>query len=237
MEPITALAILLGYGAKALTGAFQANRARKGLKALRNQPMPQFGITPEQTTSYNRAERLANTGFTGSERAAIGQNIAGASNLAYRRAMDIGGGSGARSIQGALNASGLNAYNRMGADDAALRRRNMQYADTVGRGITNQRNMETQRAFNYRMELERSLGAAKTQGIENIANAFGGVGAVAAYGGLDGLKGMKIPNFGRGGASPSGSNFAQPQGGYSAPSDPYNGGFNLPPSDLYNWPY
>lgn len=240
MDPIT-LAIMLGFGAKAITGAFQSTRAARGLKALRNQAMPQFGITPEQTRSYNRAEGLANTGFTGAERAGIGQNIAGASNLAYRRAMDIGGGSGARAIQGALNASNLNAYNQMGMNDALLRRKNMQYADMVGRGITDQRNRETQRALNYRMELERSLGAAKRQGVENIANAFGSVGAIAAYGGLDGLKGMNFNAAGRNGRIPSGggsqsaSQNAMSQK-YLTPDAPYSGGFNLSPSNLYNWP-
>lgn len=191
MDPIT-LAILLGFGAKAVTGAFQASRAQRGLKALSKQGVPQFNITPEQIRSYNRAEEMANTGYTGAERSAIQQNLAGSSNLAYRRAMDIGGGQGARAIQGALNASNLNAYNQMGLNDAMLRRQNQRYADLVGRGITDQRNRETQRAYNYRMELERSLGAAKRQGVENIANAFGGLGAQAAYGGLSG----NMPNFG-----------------------------------------
>ena len=247
MDPITLAIMLGGYAIKAGIGAFQSTRAARGLKALRNQAMPQFGITPEQTRSYNRAEALANTGFTGAERAGIGQNIAGASNLAYRRAMDIGGGSGARAIQGALNASNLNAYNQMGMNDALLRRKNMQYADMVGRGITDQRNRETQRAFGYRMDLERNLGAAKRQGIENIANAFGGLGAVAAYGGLGNMRGMLGGNAGNNGASVNDVATGGGGGGYSGdmstrtgyrtPSSPYSGGFNLPPSGMYNWPY
>lgn len=212
MDPITLAIMLGGFAAKAITGGFQASRARRGLKALRGQAMPQFNITPEQQRSYNRAEEFAGTGYSGAERAALNQNIARGSNLAYRRATDIGGGSGARAIQGAIGASGLGAQNQLAMNDALLRRRNMQYADQVGSSLSAQRNMETSRAFNYRMELERSLGAAKTQGIENIVNAFGGAAATAAYGGFGGTGGTGRGFSGYGGnQSQTGPGFPYPQ--------------------------
>lgn len=175
------LGMLMAYGAKAMTGVFQASRAQRGLNALSKQPMPQFKITPEQTTSYNRAEELSRMGYTSGEKAALNQMLASDSNKAYRRATDIGGGSGARAIQGALGATRFNALNQLALNDAGLRRQNIRYADQVGSTLSGQRNMETQRAFNYRMELERALGAAKTQGVENIANSLGGFGANYAY--------------------------------------------------------
>src|SRR3990167_11259813 len=182
MDPITLALMLGGLGAKALTGVFQASRAQKGINALSKQAMPQFNITPEQQRSYNRAEENAQTGYSGAERSALTQQLGGASNLAYRRAMNIGGGNGARAIQGALGASMLGANNQMAMNDALLKRSNVRYADQVGSSLSAQRNMETQRAMNYRLQLERALGAAKTQGVENIGNAFGSLGTMAAYG-------------------------------------------------------
>lgn len=164
-------------------GTFQNIKANKELKKLQRTPMARYDITPEQTRSYNRAEQIANVGFTGAERNRAMQDIASSQNLAFRRAQQIGGGNAAKSITGALGASRLNAMNELAGRDAMLRRRNMAYADNVGNQLTSQRNRQTAQDIAYRMEVERNLGQAKQQGAMNVLNAISG-GTYAAYGNL-----------------------------------------------------
>lgn len=212
-------------------GAYQAISSNRALKRLSKQAVPSFGITPEQTRSYNRAEELANTGLTGAERQAATQGLAQSGNQAYRRALNMSGGSTARGIQGALGAMNLRGQNQISSMDAGLRRRNVQYADMIGRGLSDQRNRETQRAYNYRMLLEQNLGLAKKIGLENIVNSM-------AYMGTGG--GSENVPVTWGGSQQGLQSYPQ-SGGYGMPkkSDtplPFQGGGNLPPSDLYNWP-
>lgn len=215
-------------------GAYQAFTANKALKGLQRQAVPSYGITPEQTRSYNRAEEMSNTGFTGAERASANQGLARSGNQAYRRALTMSGGSTARGIQGALGAMNLQGQNQLATSDAMLRRRNVQYADQVGRGITDQRNRETARAYNYRMMLEQNLGTAKKVGLENIVNSMAYIGAPKGFKGMFGSQG------GQEGMGPQGGNQynqESPPTGYTQPNNPYQGGFNLPPSqNLYTWP-
>lgn len=215
-------------------GGYQAYSANKALKQLSKQGIPQFNITPEQTTSYNRAGEMARTGFTGSERAAVNQGLARGSNAAYRRALDLGGGSTARGIMGALGAQNLAGQNQLAGMDAGLKRRNIQYADQVGRGITDQRNRETQRAYNYRMLLEQNLGLAKKIGLENIVNSMAYLGSGMSAdqsmptwgGGQQGLPQYPQPDQT---GQPTGTNSQfNYESNYTSPFDTgYQGGFKV----------
>lgn len=218
-------------------GVSQYYKANKALKELEKTPMARYNITPEQTRSYNRAENMANVGFTGAEKAAFNQQVASSQNRAFRNALNVGGGNAARGISGALGASRLSALNNFAANDASLKRRNVAYADQVGRGLTNQRNTQTAQDIAYRMELERTLGRARSLGIENIANAMGGQALMASARNNNNATEYDFSRFFNGGA-PQGNNYNQEAipFGYTQPNNPYGGGFNsIPPSNNYYW--
>ena len=162
-------------------GAYQMYNADKALKALNKQPLPtlsNYNMSPEIQSSYNRAEGLTNRGYTPEEEAAFKQNIAENRNAAYRNATDMSGGSLSGAISGVLNAQKLGAYNQFAAEDAALKRRNIQYADSLARALQAQQNMHVQGIREYesmlyqrRLMTEQALAAAKSQGMQNIANS------------------------------------------------------------------
>lgn len=174
--------------ATAILGAYQLYSASEAIDELNKQKLPtltdyQKYDPAELQKSYARAELMAERGFTGAEESVFKANLASSSAGQFRRATDIAGGSLSGSLQAAINAGDTAAINRFAAEDAALRRRNIQYADTIaGRlqaGRQAQTNLMTQgqreyerMLFNRRLLTEQALGAAKIAGQTNIANSL-----------------------------------------------------------------
>lgn len=166
-------------------GSRQAKESKAALEKLQKTPMPKFGITPEQQqnlgrayASQNRAEQMAKSGFTPEQEAAFNQNLAGANATRLANAQRMAGGSLAQATNAAINATNINALLDYAAKDAALKRQNIQYADQTGRyvnqaasDISGQRNLMTQTELNQRLNQERALGTALSQGRVNRTNA------------------------------------------------------------------
>jgi hypothetical protein len=152
-------------------GAMQTIKASRELKKLKNEMPSGFQVTPEQMRSYQRAESMAQNGFTSGEKASFFQNLAQKANQAFSRTMNSGGGSMAAAVRAGLNYGNTNAINQFAMNDASLNRNNIRYADQMGADITAQRNRETARQWARYQATEQALGTAKRQGWENMANS------------------------------------------------------------------
>ncbi len=98
-------------------------------------------------------------------------NINSSQNAAYHKAIDISGGQQNNAISGILKANRLGAYNQFAAQDATLHLQNQHYADQVGQGITNQRNLITGQDIQNRNRQEQAWGGALQSGLTNVASA------------------------------------------------------------------
>lgn len=165
----------MGYLSSALTGAYgvyQGIQARKGLKAYGKETRPNYEVTPEQQKSYARAEQMATGGYTAQEEGAFKQNLASQRTGTFRAATDSFGGNVGQALNSALQSQNIGALNQFSAQDAALHRQNIQYADQLGEQITGQKNLATgQNIQDYQMR-----GAALAAlGQSAAGNVIGGV--------------------------------------------------------------
>ena len=177
--PVTGFALASGVP-NVILGAVQAYQGFKGLKKLQKQAMPQFSVSPELQGAYSRAQGMSNQGFTGAEMGAAQQGIAQQGNVAFQRARNLAGGTLAGAINAGIKSNQIGGVNQLAANDAQLRRQNIRYADTLAQDIQQQNNMETQRAFQYRMAQEQALGGAAQSGLKNIASGLSsGLGMAA----------------------------------------------------------
>lgn len=153
----------------------EQSQAKKGLASLK---APKgYEVTPEQQHSYDRAEKLAMNGYSPEEKAAFAQNMAQQSNAGYRRAMAFGGNNLAGAIQAGINYGNTGALTNFAAQDAALKRQNIHYADSVGNQITQQKNKNTSLNWqNYNTEAQ-AYGHALKSSKENFFNSLNLFGA------------------------------------------------------------
>lgn len=185
----------------AILGAIQSGIALANLIKLGKQKRPNFGITPEQRASYDQAKVNAQYGYSPAQRGAFENTISSSQNAAYQKAVDISGGQQNNAISGILRANRLGAYNQFASQDAALKLQNQQYADRMGRDITQQRNMATNQDIQNRIRTEDAWGGALQSGLTNLASA-GNFYAMTAqdYNPVTGVRGTP------GGTNPGGTN-------------------------------
>lgn len=168
--PIPLAIPIAAAGAKLAFGAYQTYNANKRLKNLG--AMPEYELTPEMINSQKRAERMARTGYTPQESASFYQRLARGNRTAFQRGLSIGGGGISQALNSAVLANNIGANLDFTANDAALKRRNIQYADQRGDVITGQRNKNVYQQLAYRMMLEQALGQAKSQGQMNMVESI-----------------------------------------------------------------
>lgn len=130
---------------------------------------PSFSEDPNFTRSAARAETMAGMGYTPQERAAFQGDLASAQATDYQRGMDISGGNMAQALLGINTSRAAGALNRFAAQDAALRRENIRYADSFSRERQARRDAQTQLDTQYRMAEEQAIGGAIQSGLGNIA--------------------------------------------------------------------
>lgn len=130
---------------------------------------PSFTEDPNFSRSAGRAETMAGMGYTPQERAAFRGDLASAQATDYQRGMDISGGNMAQALLGINTSRAASALNRFAAQDAALRRENIRYADSFSRERQARRDAQTQLDTQYRMAEERAIGGAIQSGLGNIA--------------------------------------------------------------------
>jgi len=129
---------------------------------------PSYTEDPNFARSAGRAETMAQMGFTPQERAAFQGDLASAQATDYQRGMDVSGGNMAQALLGMNTSRATGALNRFAGQDAALRRQNIQYAQT---------RLDTQ----YRMAEEQAIGSAIQSGLTGIAGAFNFNQAMGSY--------------------------------------------------------
>lgn len=202
MFPIM-LALALAQGAYS---AYNANKASNQLDQLDKEGRPKYQVSPELQGSYNRAEQMSGQGFTGAEKGAFRQNVAQDTNTKSQRALDIGGGSLARTISRFGTIGNLGAENKFAAQDAAQHRSNIHYADSLAKSIQGTKDRETGAGIHDYNLKEQAFGAAKSQDMSNIFSSL----AMAGQYGLGGGK-LSDPTMG-GGVNGDGSSPIQYNG-------------------------
>lgn len=181
--PLTAS--LIAGGVNLGLGAYKTYQARKGLKNLAGQPMPQYSLSPELSSAYNMAQQNANQGYSGEETAAFKSNLAQNNNSGYQRAKDMSGGSLSGAINAGVNYGNIGALNQFAAQGNQIKRQNQNTFYGLAGQVQGQRNMNTQAQLQHRQQLESAYGNALSQGLNSISSGLGTVGAgtVGKFGG------------------------------------------------------
>lgn len=133
---------------------------------------PTAGITPEMKAAYARANDRAKAGFTPQEKAAYNQSLATAGNTAYRRGVDMSGGSLAGALRAGINAQQLGARNQFAATDAQLQRENIRYADSLAQQMQSQKNLQTAQELQQYNQRQQAYGQAMQSGLSNITGSL-----------------------------------------------------------------
>ena len=142
---------------------------------------PKYTEDPNFARSAGRAETMAQMGFTPQERAAFQGDLASAQATDYQRGMDVSGGNMAQALLGMNTSRATGALNRFAGQDAALRRQNIQYADSFSRERQARRDAQTRLDTQYRMAEEQAIGSAIQSGLTGIAGAFNFNQAMGSY--------------------------------------------------------
>ena len=142
---------------------------------------PSYTEDPNFARSAGRAETMAQMGYTPQERASFQGDLASAQATDYQRGMDVSGGNMAQALLGMNTSRATGALNRFAAQDAALRRQNIQYADSFSRERQARRDAQTRLDTQYRMAEEQAIGSAIQSGLTGIAGAFNFNQAIGSY--------------------------------------------------------
>jgi hypothetical protein len=174
---------------------------------------PRFQEDPRFAQAAGRAEYMAGMGYMPQERAAFQGDIASQTAGDYRRGIDMSGGNMARALGGISTARTMGAYNRFAAQDAALRRQNINYSDQFSRERQRRADMQTQADMAQYDREQQATGQAMSSGLTQMAGAAnfsqamnfygkqgmtGGGAAAAGYAGGGGSSMFELPppNFG-----------------------------------------
>lgn len=153
-------------------GAIQTGVGLHQLNKLSKTPQPEYKATQETLAAANRAQQMAQMGYTPSQTAAYKANLGTTLNTQLSNQRNLAGGN----LAGALGARGLmqkfSAMNQFAAGDADRQMQNIRYADDQTAGLQRLQNMNTEAAMRRRLQTEQALGAAVKQGTENMVGAF-----------------------------------------------------------------
>lgn len=173
-------------------GVLQSGLSLYGLSKIGAQTP--YTVSPEMQGAYDRAEGMAQQGFTGAEKASFAQDLARQNRLKLQRGLDLSGGNFAGAINAAANSTNTTALNQFASSDAAVKRQNIKYSDALAQALQHQKNLQVQNLNRERELKMNAYGGALKMGLENIVNPLN---ATAAF------------NYGKnnpsGGAAASGS--------------------------------
>jgi hypothetical protein len=181
-------------------GLNQSIKAGRALKDLANTPSPNYTIDPLFKQGYegaiNNARQLAGTskaaagyGFNSAQKAQFNSNLAQQNNTAFQNAVARSGGNLSKAINAAINSQNIGGQNQFAVNDANLQNQKQMYADRNGTSLgelqmrygnatQTQKNLASQKEIMDRLRLEQALGAAKSQGNTNLANAGNSLGTL-----------------------------------------------------------
>ncbi len=163
-----------GYApyASAGLGLAELGLGLHGLNQLSKQAMPQYLASAQLNTAYNRANKMAEMGYTPEEIAAFHNNLSQSNNTVYQNAIQQGGGNLAGAINAGIQSQNIGALNNFAGQDAALKRSNMQYANSFAPQFQNIQDENTRTALQQRMMREQALGGAANAGLTNLTGAL-----------------------------------------------------------------
>lgn len=148
-----------------------------------------YSNTAEFNKSWKRAEDMAKSGFTQDEINAYLQNQARINNTRFQKGVDVGGNNFANAVQQGVNYGNLSSLLNFAAKDAALRRSNIQYADTFTRENQRRADMNTTREMVLRDQKRAAIAKLVDSGVQNFTTSSamwaGGTGNPTGSGGGD----------------------------------------------------
>ena len=154
-----------------LLGVPQAVIGFKQMKQLSKVPMPEYSVSQELQAGYNRFDKMANQGYTPAERANMFQAQAGSMAAQQRAGLSRTGGSMSAALQviGGMNQNQfLLGY---GAQDAGLRRSNMERAYRSAQDIDRVRMMNQELRIRRDQEKRTSASNLLNTGLTMIGQA------------------------------------------------------------------
>jgi hypothetical protein len=203
--------------AKGIYGAFQSSKANSELDKINATPRPKYKTGAEISSE---AESMAH-GLTPQEMAAAQHHLDRLNNtrydLATKRNPTLSG-----AAQAGVNYGSIQGQLGLAAQDAAIRRQNVQ--QMIGL-LGSQYNRQTAADLAHRQQLEQQYGAAGQAGIKNIFSALEGAGSMVYNNALNN-QWMNVAK-GQGGNMPF-IPTALPRKGVTqelAPSDLYKSGY------------
>jgi hypothetical protein len=182
IDPLTMM--LLSTGTQGALGAYQMIQSQSQLNKLKRTPMPSL-LEPQALDPFKRNMNLANQqyqrGLSPITRGIAEQSAAAASASQYRQATDISGGQ-LSSVIGRIGAMGqYQTASNLAQMDVAERGRGRSALMQANAALGSIYQQDSQQRLNRRMQLEQTLGTAKSQGRENVAGAAGALGQYAMY--------------------------------------------------------
>jgi len=163
-------------------GAWKAHKANQGLKNLAGQPQPQYSMSPELSSYYNRMNEQSQYGFSPTQKAQFGQDMAQQQNTAFRQGVNMSGGNMAQALQVGLGSQRLGALNQFAAQDSALQQQKLQAFGGVVNDVQQQGNLINQNKIQQRTMLEQAYGGALQAGLGDISQGVMSAGSSLAYG-------------------------------------------------------
>jgi len=159
-----------------LVSLYELLKSQSALKNLNSQPIPQFTPTPELLASKGRADQMSNFGYTPQEKGTERQNVAQDINAQTQKALDLGGGSLAKTIGGIGKINETANENKFALGDAELHRQNIKYSDKFAeqlQALSDKNIAEQQRE---RLMAEQALGGAAQTGLAGIGTSLNYLG-------------------------------------------------------------
>lgn len=160
---------MVGLASLAL-GAVQAGI---GLYQAANAEDPQqYQETSEMRAARSRAAQMAQSGFTPAEKAAFKQSLAATGNTAYRRGVDLAGGSLAGALRAGINAQQLNAQNQFAGQDAQLHRQNIAQSNSLEQGYQGLKNAQVDQQRQVAQQQAAAASQSINSGLGNMGSAL-----------------------------------------------------------------
>lgn len=181
IPPLIIAGILAAHAIR--TGIQDKQEADRNIKELEGNKPEGYKITPEQQSAYDRAQAMSHSGFTGAQKAAFMGNLAAQNNQQYSRAFAQGGNTLAGAVRAGINYGNSNALNQFAAADSAQQLNNIRYADSLGAGISTQRNRDTSQQLGEYGQKMQNFGMASRDARLRQENAINFFGAMAANSG------------------------------------------------------
>jgi hypothetical protein len=212
---------------------------------------------PELRSAYQRAVEQSKYGYDAQQKAAFDQKLAAEGNTAYRKGVDMGGGSLSAAVNSGIHAMQLNARNEFAMNDASLKMQKQAPVYSLAGQIQGQNNLKAG-YYNQQYNAEQqAYGGALKAGTESFGNAIkqnqymdfmkdmygqnGGANTPDVSGGnqvdqlpTDSFSSAQIGDGNTGGIQSSQGGFINPYGGNSFYDPKYNSGF-LGGNQDYGW--